>query len=176
MKKTAIALTPASLLALPLLSPPGCLLPWCAPLQRSRITSSSSANAGGVDQLLADAARIFHSPPGSPMRVSPPDAEQHGSRSPTPLLEAHQLEPYRTDLLVSAANAQIHNGNVERAIALLQQAQSGAGRSGHQHLSGHLAALRWANPGQTDGYVKRVGEPTPVAPPICSGCSPPPTG
>ena len=56
--------------------------------------------------LLADAARIFH----SPARVSdagftakmPSNMEQ----VTTLLLEAHQLEPYRTDLLVSAANAQ----------------------------------------------------------------------
>lgn len=38
------------------------------------------------------------------------------------LLEAYQLEPYRTDLLISAANAQIYNKNAERAIELFEQA------------------------------------------------------
>ena len=40
------------------------------------------------------------------------------------LLAAYQLEPYRTDLLISAANAQIYNGNLSRAITLLEQAQA----------------------------------------------------
>ncbi|MCG6291123.1 YdcF family protein, partial [Vibrio vulnificus] len=40
------------------------------------------------------------------------------------LLEAYQLEPYRTDLLISAANAQIYNKNVDKAIELFQQALS----------------------------------------------------
>ena len=42
------------------------------------------------------------------------------------LLQAYQLEPYRTDLLISAANAQIYNGNVDRAIGLFEQALSTA--------------------------------------------------
>ncbi len=39
------------------------------------------------------------------------------------LLEAqsYQLEPYRTDLLISAANAQIYNKNAERAIERLSK-------------------------------------------------------
>lgn len=40
------------------------------------------------------------------------------------LLEAYQLEPYRTDLLISAANAQIYNKNVDRAIQLFEKALS----------------------------------------------------
>ncbi len=42
------------------------------------------------------------------------------------LLQAYQLEPYRTDLLISAANAQIYNGNVDKAIGLFEQALSTA--------------------------------------------------
>ena len=40
------------------------------------------------------------------------------------LLEAYKLEPYRTDLLISAANAQIYNKNADRAIELFEHALS----------------------------------------------------
>lgn len=75
-----------------------------------------------VDQLLADAVTAFK----SPSRIShagftakmPSNMEMVTDR----LLEAYQLEPYRTDLLISAANAQIYNKNVDRAIELFEQA------------------------------------------------------
>ncbi|GEM76747.1 YdcF family protein [Vibrio sagamiensis] len=75
-----------------------------------------------VDQLLNDALIAFK----SPARVSnagftakiPSNMEIITNR----LLEAYQLEPYRTDLLISAANAQIYNKNVDRAIELFEQA------------------------------------------------------
>ncbi|WP_446291641.1 ElyC/SanA/YdcF family protein [Vibrio vulnificus] len=77
-----------------------------------------------VDQLLHDAVVAFK----SPARVShagftakmPSNMEIVTDR----LLEAYQLEPYRTDLLISAANAQIYNKNVDKAIELFQQALS----------------------------------------------------
>ncbi|PVF11105.1 transporter, partial [Yersinia pestis] len=34
------------------------------------------------------------------------------------LLQAHQLEPYRVDLLFSAASAYIYNNNIEKALAI----------------------------------------------------------
>ncbi|MEZ9870424.1 ElyC/SanA/YdcF family protein [Vibrio sp. 10N.261.51.C6] len=75
-----------------------------------------------VDQLLLDALQAFK----SPARIShagftakmPSNMEIVTNR----LLEAYQLEPYRTDLLISAANAQIYNKNAERAIELFEQA------------------------------------------------------
>lgn len=75
-----------------------------------------------VDQLLADALTAFK----SPSRIShagftakmPSNMEIVTNR----LLEAYFLEPYRTDLLISAANAQIYNKNVDRAIELFEQA------------------------------------------------------
>ena len=75
-----------------------------------------------VDQLLAEALQVFK----SPARIStagftakmPSNMEVVTDR----LLQAYQLEPYRTDLLISAANAQIYNGNVDKAISLFQQA------------------------------------------------------
>jgi Uncharacterized conserved protein len=74
-----------------------------------------------VDQLLEDALTAFK----SPSRIShagftakmPSNMEIVTNR----LLEAYELEPYRTDLLISAANAQIYNKNVERAIELFEQ-------------------------------------------------------
>ncbi len=74
-----------------------------------------------VDQLLSDAVTAFK----SPARIShagftakmPSNMEVVTNR----LLEAYQLEPYRTDLLISAANAQIYNKNADRAIALFEQ-------------------------------------------------------
>lgn len=75
-----------------------------------------------VDQLLAEAWQVFK----SPARIStagftakmPSNMEIVTER----LLQAYRLEPYRTDLLISAANAQIYNSNVDKAIALFQQA------------------------------------------------------
>jgi len=74
-----------------------------------------------VDQLLEDALKAFK----SPSRIShagftakmPSNMEIVTNR----LLEAYALEPYRTDLLISAANAQIYNKNVDRAIELFNQ-------------------------------------------------------
>ncbi len=79
-----------------------------------------------VDQLLEDAVAAFK----SPARVS--DAG-FTAKMPTnmeivtnKLLAAYELEPYRTDLLISAANAQIYNKNVDNAVALFEQALSAA--------------------------------------------------
>lgn len=77
-----------------------------------------------VDQLLTDAVIAFK----SPARVS---NAGFTAKMPTnmeivtnKLLEAYELEPYRTDLLISAANAQIYNKNVDKAIELFNQALS----------------------------------------------------
>ncbi len=77
-----------------------------------------------VDQLLEQAVTAFK----SPARIShagftakmPSNMEIVTDR----LLQAYQLEPYRTDLLISAANAQIYNKNVDRAIELFEQVLS----------------------------------------------------
>ena len=37
------------------------------------------------------------------------------------LLEAYKLEPYRVDFLFGAANANIYNGNTDKAIELYQK-------------------------------------------------------
>ncbi len=158
MKKTAIALTLSSLLALPLFASSDA---WAAPvrsLQKEQNYDQYISKRQVVDQLLADAARIFH----SPARVStagftakmPSNMEQ----VTTLLLEAHQLEPYRTDLLVSAANAQIYNGNVDRAIGLFEQALSAA--PDDLDLNTYLATWQRfkGNQAKSDTYVKRVGE------------------
>ena len=77
-----------------------------------------------VDQLLGEALQIYK----SPARIShagftakmPSNMELVTER----LLEAYRLEPYRTDLLISAANAQIYNSQIDRAIALFEQARA----------------------------------------------------
>lgn len=75
-----------------------------------------------VEQLLKDALIAFK----SPARKS--DAG-FTAKMPTnieivtnKLLQAYKLEPYRTDLLISAANAQIYNKNIDRAVGLFKQA------------------------------------------------------
>ncbi|EPD0965737.1 ElyC/SanA/YdcF family protein [Vibrio vulnificus] len=116
-----------------------------------------------VDQLLHDAVVAFK----SPARVShagftakmPSNMEIVTDR----LLEAYQLEPYRTDLLISAANAQIYNKNVDKAIELFQQALSVAPddvdlhtylavwqkfKGNEQAYQQHVTALNALNPGR----------------------------
>ena len=86
-----------------------------------------------VDHLLDEAVKAFK----SPARIShagftakmPSNMEVVTSR----LLEAYKLEPYRTDLLISAANAQIYNKNVDKAIELFQQALSVAPEDVYLH-------------------------------------------
>ncbi len=76
-----------------------------------------------VDQLLTEAMQIYK----SPARIShagftakmPSNMELVTER----LLEAYRLEPYRTDLLISAANAQIYNGKIDRAVEIFEQAR-----------------------------------------------------
>ena len=76
-----------------------------------------------VDHLLDEAVKAFK----SPARIShagftakmPSNMEVVTNR----LLEAYKLEPYRTDLLISAANAQIYNKNVDKAIELFAQCE-----------------------------------------------------
>lgn len=79
-----------------------------------------------VDQLLDDALVSFK----SPERVSnagftakvPTNMEVVTEK----LLKAYIIEPYRTDLLISAANAQIYNKNIDNALALFKKAMLAA--------------------------------------------------
>ncbi|MGF1792859.1 YdcF family protein [Photobacterium profundum] len=116
-----------------------------------------------VDQLLIDAATAFK----LPARIShagftakmPSNMEIVTNR----LLEAYDLEPYRTDLLISAANAQIYNKNADRAIELFEKVLSVAPEDvdAHsylavwQHFTGndtesakHMKVLESLNPGR----------------------------
>ncbi|MBZ6067574.1 ElyC/SanA/YdcF family protein [Aeromonas schubertii] len=138
MKPTLLALTLGLLLASPLLPAAGASAPSAAvPSQaltaapEASLQQASDLNAlvskrQAVDMLLTEALQIFH----SPARIShagftakmPSNMELITDR----LLDAYRLEPYRTDLLISAANAQIYNGQLERAIGLLEQAWAAA--------------------------------------------------
>ncbi|MGF1906162.1 ElyC/SanA/YdcF family protein [Aliivibrio salmonicida] len=122
-----------------------------------------------VDQLLNDAYQVFK----NPSRIShagftakmPSNMEMITNR----LLEAYQLEPYRTDLLFSAANAQIYNSNVDRAIELFTQILTVAPDDVDAHsylviwqnfkgnkseVGRHLNALESLNPGRVADLKK----------------------
>ncbi|EJL6492583.1 YdcF family protein [Vibrio cholerae] len=122
MKKHIIALTLGSVIALSVA--PYSFAANDATVQSSVDHAQFVTKRQVVDQLLADAVTAFK----SPARIShagftakmPSNMEIVTNR----LLEAYQLEPYRTDLLISAANAQIYNSNVDKAIELFEQAVS----------------------------------------------------
>ncbi|WP_082170743.1 YdcF family protein [Yersinia pekkanenii] len=71
-----------------------------------------------VDLLVSEALQAFK----SPTRISgagftgklPSNMEVVAQK----LLQAHQLEPYRADLLFSAASAYVYNNNIEKAIGI----------------------------------------------------------
>ncbi|MGL5306825.1 MAG: ElyC/SanA/YdcF family protein [Aeromonas veronii] len=122
MKQSLLALSFGGLLAL---SP---LVVQAADnsIQIERNLNTFVSKRQAVDMLLGEALQIYK----SPAKISsagftakmPSNMELVTER----LLTAYQLEPYRTDLLISAANAQIYNGNLSRAITLLEQAQATA--------------------------------------------------
>ncbi len=122
MKKNIIAIALGSVIALS--APMFSLADNHSTIQSSVDYSQFVTKRQVVDQLLQDALTAFK----SPSRIShagftakmPSNMEIVTSR----LLEAYQLEPYRTDLLISAANAQIYNKNVDKAIELFNQALS----------------------------------------------------
>lgn len=120
MKKNLLAIALGSVIALT--AAPYSLAANDSTIQSSADYSQLVTKRQVVDQLLNDAVEAFK----SPARIShagftakmPSNMEMVTDR----LLEAYQLEPYRTDLLISAANAQIYNKNVDRAIELFEQA------------------------------------------------------
>ncbi|MFQ2059560.1 ElyC/SanA/YdcF family protein [Aeromonas veronii] len=120
MKQTLLALTLGGLLALS----PLALQAVESSMQMEHDLNTLVSKRQAVDMLLGEALQIYK----SPAKIShagftakmPSNMELVTER----LLAAYQLEPYRTDLLISAANAQIYNGNLSRAITLLEQAQA----------------------------------------------------
>ena len=118
MRKTIVALVVGGLLAVS----PGFAAEQSVQTRIDLNTVVSKRQA--VDLLLAEALQIYK----SPARIShagftakmPSNMELVTER----LLEAYRLEPYRTDLLISAANAQIYNGKIDRAVALFEQWQN----------------------------------------------------
>ena len=71
-----------------------------------------------VDELLEQAVKIQN----SPARVSnagfTAKLPSNMERIADLLLEAYKLEPYRVDFLFGAANANIYNGNTDKAIKI----------------------------------------------------------
>ncbi|EMK3323708.1 YdcF family protein [Vibrio vulnificus] len=158
MKKNLLAIALCSVIAVPMST-------WAAQttVKPSVEYAQRVTQRQVVDQLLHDAVVAFK----SPARVShagftakmPSNMEIVTDR----LLEAYQLEPYRTDLLISAANAQIYNKNVDKAIELFQQALGVAPDDvdlhtylavwqkfkGNEHAyQQHVTALNTLNPGR----------------------------
>lgn len=158
MKKNAVALTLASLLMLPAFIPSNAWATSVRSLQKEQNYEQYISKRQVVDQLLADAWQVFK----SPARIStagftakmPSNMEQVTEL----LLQAYQLEPYRTDLLISAANAQIYNGNVDKAITLFEQGLSTA--PDDLDLNTYLATWQRfkGNQGKADDYFKQVSE------------------
>ncbi|GLO63071.1 transporter [Vibrio sp. MACH09] len=168
MRKNIIALTLSSIIALT--SAPITFAANDSAIQSSTDYSQVVTKRQVVDQLLNDALKAFK----SPTRIShagftakmPSNMEIVTNR----LLEAYQLEPYRTDLLISAANAQIYNKNVDGAIDLFKQALNVAPDDvdlhaylavwqrfkGHQTESNkHMAALTKLDAGKA-ADIKRI--------------------
>ncbi|MGL4249730.1 MAG: ElyC/SanA/YdcF family protein [Aeromonas sp.] len=120
MKQTLLALTLGGLLALS----PSYLQAAESSLQMEQDLNTMVSKRQVVDMLLGEALQIYK----SPAKIShagftakmPSNMDLMTER----LLAAYQLEPYRTDLLISAANAQTYNGNLDRAITLLEQAHA----------------------------------------------------
>ncbi|MGL5292155.1 MAG: ElyC/SanA/YdcF family protein [Vibrionaceae bacterium] len=122
MKQTLLALSLSGLLAFSSFT----LQASESSLQTEHNLNDLVSKRQAVDMLLNEALQIYK----SPAKIShagftakmPSNMELVTER----LLAAYKLEPYRTDLLISAANAQIYNGNLDRAIALFEQAQIAA--------------------------------------------------
>ncbi|MGD8171235.1 ElyC/SanA/YdcF family protein [Vibrio sp. TRT 21S02] len=110
-----------------------------------------------VDQLLADAVKAFK----SPARIShagftakmPSNMEIVTQR----LLEAYEIEPYRTDLLISAANAQIYNKNVDQAVQLFEQALTVAPEDTDLHAYLSVWKRFQGKTGESEKHLKKLG-------------------
>ncbi|MEC6830549.1 ElyC/SanA/YdcF family protein [Photobacterium toruni] len=83
-----------------------------------------AAKRQAVDKLLTNALIAFQAPTHSSQAGFTVQTPNNLDIVTSQLLQAYELEPYRTDLLISAANAQIYKGDVNRAIALFTQAQA----------------------------------------------------
>ncbi|WP_193002592.1 MULTISPECIES: ElyC/SanA/YdcF family protein [Vibrio] len=169
MKRTLLSLSFAAILSTAFYSPQSTASLDVAQPQINYTEMTSQRQV--VDQLLEDAYQTFK----SPARIShagftakmPNNMEMITNN----LLDAYKLEPYRVDLLFSAANAQIYNGNVDRAIELFNQIldvapddvdahsylviwQNFKGNTGE--VSTHLKALEQLNKGRVEDLKKII--------------------
>mmetsp|Transcript_77963 Transcript_77963/g.252909 ORF Transcript_77963/g.252909 Transcript_77963/m.252909 type:complete len:367 (-) Transcript_77963:70-1170(-) len=103
----------------------------CSPSRSSQVgpiprpaSGTSIATRQRVIALLSEAQALNSSPwPTSSSTLEAP-ASTTTQQVAKLLLQAYGLEPYRSDLLISAANALVHDGELSRAIALLGDALS----------------------------------------------------
>ncbi|WP_032091907.1 ElyC/SanA/YdcF family protein [Necropsobacter rosorum] len=109
-----------------------------------------------VDELLEQAAIIQK----SPARVSnagfTAKLPSNMERIAELLLQAYELEPYRVDFLFGAANANIYNGNVDKAIPLYEKVLSIA----PDDIKAHIYLTTWhrfkQNRAENEKYFKRL--------------------
>ncbi len=129
-------------------------------LQASPVVQLS--NRPAVEKLLEQAVQLYE----APQRVS-----HAGFTAKTPdnidritenLLAAFALEPYRIDLLISAANAQVYNGNVERAIELYEKILGKVPDDIDTHF--YLAVWHYylGNMNEADKYLGRFSKLSPA--------------
>ena len=109
-----------------------------------------------VDELLEQAVKIQN----SPARVSnagfTAKLPSNMERIADLLLEAYKLEPYRVDFLFGAANANIYNGNTDKAIELYQKVLDVA----PDDVKAHTYLAAWnrfkGNQAETTKYLERL--------------------
>ncbi len=109
-----------------------------------------------VDDLIAQAVKIQS----SPARVSnagfTAKLPSNMERIAAILLEAYELEPYRVDFLFGAANANIYNGNTDKAIELYQKVLNVA----PDDVKAHIYLTAWhrfkGNKAESDNHFKQL--------------------
>ncbi|MDQ6567105.1 MAG: ElyC/SanA/YdcF family protein [Haemophilus parainfluenzae] len=114
-----------------------------------------------VDELLEQAVKIQN----SPARVSnagfTAKLPSNMERIADLLLEAYKLEPYRVDFLFGAANANIYNGNTDKAIELYQKVLDVA----PDDVKAHTYLAAWnrfkGNQAETTQHLERLKQLSP---------------
>jgi len=114
-----------------------------------------------VDQLIEQAVNIQK----SPARVShagfTAKLPSNMERIAELLLQAYELEPYRVDFLFGAANANIYNGNVDKAIPLYEKVLTIA----PDDVKAHIYLASWyrfkQNKTENEKYFARLKQLSP---------------
>ncbi|GJJ80651.1 transporter [Pasteurella canis] len=114
-----------------------------------------------VDELLEQAVKIQN----SPARVSnagfTAKLPSNMERIADLLLQAYELEPYRVDFLFGAANSNIYNGNVDKAIELYEKVLTVA----PEDVKAHIYLTAWNRfKGKQEKYTSYANKLKQLAP------------